>query len=57
VLNKKFSTEESSMTKKHLKKCSSSLVMRGMKIKATLKFHLILIRMAKFRRQQMLARM
>jgi hypothetical protein len=35
------------MAEKHLKKCLTSLVIREVKIKMTLKFHLIPIRMAK----------
>jgi hypothetical protein len=46
-LNKEFSTEESRMAEKHLKKCSKSLVAREMQIKTTLRFHLAPIRMAK----------
>jgi hypothetical protein len=33
------------MTKKHIKKCSTSLVIRKMQIKVILRFHLIPIRM------------
>jgi len=32
-LNRKFSTEESLMAEKHLKKCSKSIVMREVQIK------------------------
>jgi hypothetical protein len=44
-----FTTEESQMTEKHLKKCSKSLVIRGVQIKMTLRFLLTPIRMAKIK--------
>ena len=37
------------MAKKHLKKCLTFLVIRGMQIKMNLRFHLIPVRMAKFK--------
>jgi hypothetical protein len=39
-LNREFTTEESQMAEKHLKKCSESLVITEMQIKKTLRFHL-----------------
>ena len=52
--------EKSSMAKKHLKKCSTPLVIREMQIKTNLRFNLTRVRIAKikkFRWQQMLVRM
>ena len=46
-LNKEFSLEELQIAGKHLKKCSTSLVIREIQIKTTLRFHLIPVRIAK----------